>query len=130
MIEVFRNLFVGAQEDEAAVHGVSGWYVIHACKEPYHRQNGYTDAADLHAFHGKCETKASWTRGLFISQSGFSEQGLIAFGKGKRLICIDGLDLSDTLRRGLHLPNVLSAKVRRAGEHGTPFVRVRDLFPE
>jgi hypothetical protein len=93
-------------------------------------QNAYTDAGDLHPFHGKCEGKASWTRGLFISQSGFSDQGLIAFGKGKRLICMDGLDLSDTLRRGLHLQDVLLAKVRRAGEHGTPFVRVRDLFPE
>lgn len=93
-------------------------------------QNGYTDAADLHAFHGKCEQKASWTRGLFLSQTGFSEQGLVAFGKGKRLICMDGLDLFDTLRRGLHLQDVLLAKVRRAGEQGTPFVRVRDLFPE
>jgi hypothetical protein len=93
-------------------------------------QNARTDAADLHAFHGKCENKASWTRGLFISQSGFSEQGLIAFGNGKRLICLDGLDLFDTLRRGLHLQDVLLAKVRRAGENGTPFVSVRDLFPE
>jgi hypothetical protein len=43
MIEVFKNLFVGAQEDEMAVRGHSGWYVIHACKEPYHRQAlGYT----------------------------------------------------------------------------------------
>lgn len=46
-------------------------------------QNTYTDAADLHAFHGKCENKASWTRGLFISQSGFSEDGLVAFGRVK-----------------------------------------------
>lgn len=43
MIEVFENLFVGSQEDEAAVRGQSGWYVIHACKEPYHRKAlGYT----------------------------------------------------------------------------------------
>lgn len=43
MIEVFTNLFVGSQEDEAAIRPQSGWYVIHACKEPYHRQAlGYT----------------------------------------------------------------------------------------
>ena len=43
MIEVVRNLFVGSQEDESSVRGQSGWYFIHACKEPYHRQAlGYT----------------------------------------------------------------------------------------
>ncbi len=43
MIEVFRNLFVGSEEDEIAVRRQSGWYVIHACKDPYHRQAlGYT----------------------------------------------------------------------------------------
>jgi len=43
MIEVVGNLFVGSQEDEASVRGESGWYFIHACKDPYHRQAlGYT----------------------------------------------------------------------------------------
>lgn len=93
-------------------------------------QNAQTDAGDLLAFNGKCENKANWTRGLFLSQSGFTSDGLTAFGKGKRLICMDGLDLADALRRGLHLQDVLLAKVRRAGETGAPFVRVRDLFPE
>jgi hypothetical protein len=45
MIEVYKNLFVGSQNDEAAIRGRSGWFVIHACKEPYHRQAlGYTTA--------------------------------------------------------------------------------------
>lgn len=38
MIEVHRNLFVGSEADEAVVRGQSGWFVVHACKEPYHRQ--------------------------------------------------------------------------------------------
>ena len=38
LIEVFGNLFVGSQEDEIAIRQQSGWYFIHACKEPYHRQ--------------------------------------------------------------------------------------------
>ena len=38
MIEVYDNLFVGSQEDEAALRRQVGWYVVHACKEPYHRQ--------------------------------------------------------------------------------------------
>lgn len=43
MIEVHPNLFVGSQDDEAAISWQPGWFVVHACKEPYHRQAlGYT----------------------------------------------------------------------------------------
>ena len=43
MIEVHPNLFVGSQDDEVAIRGQAGWYVVHACKEPYHREAlGYT----------------------------------------------------------------------------------------
>jgi hypothetical protein len=38
MIEVMPNLFVGDQSDETRIRGQAGWFVIHACKEPYHRQ--------------------------------------------------------------------------------------------
>jgi hypothetical protein len=91
-------------------------------------QGALSGAADLHAFHGKVEQKARWARGLFISQSGFSEDGLSAFGRGKRVICMDGLDLYEILNRELPLNSVLERKVRRAAETGAPFVRVRDLF--
>ncbi|MBB4084032.1 restriction endonuclease [Brevundimonas lenta] len=90
-------------------------------------QNAFVGAADLYAFNGKVEEKAAWARGLFISYCGFSEDGLHAFGRGKRLICMDGLDLSETLMGGLSLTDVLRRKVRRAAETGQPFVRVRDL---
>lgn len=92
-------------------------------------QDAQTGAADLHTFHGKLEQKAAWTRGLFVSNSGFSEHGLDAFGRGKRVICMDGLDLFDTLDRDLPLNHVLEKKVRKAAETGLPFVRVRDIFP-
>ncbi len=85
--------------------------------------------ADLHVFHGKIEQKAAWTRGLFVSNSGFSEDGLAAFGRGKRVVCMDGFDLYETLEREIPLAQVLERKVRRAAETGSPFVRVRDLFP-
>ncbi len=43
MIEVHRNLFVGAQADEEQVRGQPGWFFIHACKDPYHRKElGYS----------------------------------------------------------------------------------------
>ena len=38
MIEVYTNLFVGAEHDEVSLRGQDGWFVVHACKEPYHRQ--------------------------------------------------------------------------------------------
>ncbi len=85
--------------------------------------------ADLHTFHGKIEQKAAWTRGLFVSNSGFSEDGLVAFGRGKRVICMDGLDLYELLDREIPLNQVLERKVRRAAETGMLFLRVRDLFP-
>ena len=85
--------------------------------------------ADLHTFHGKIEQKAAWTRGLFVSNSGFTEEGLVAFGRGKRVICMDGYDLYETLQREIPLNHVLERKVRRAAETGSPFIRVRDLFP-
>jgi hypothetical protein len=66
---------------------------------------------------------------LFVSKSGFTEDGLVAFGRGKRVICMDGLDLFDTLSRELPLNHVLEKKVRRAAETGLPFARVRDIFP-
>ena len=85
--------------------------------------------ADLHTFHGKVEQKAAWTRGLFVSNSGFTEDGLAAFGRGKRVVCMDGLDMFDALSRELPLNDVIGRKVRRAAETGHPFARVRDLFP-
>jgi hypothetical protein len=39
MIEVYPNLFVGNEQDyEFKVSNQDGWSVVHACKEPYHRQ--------------------------------------------------------------------------------------------
>ena len=83
---------------------------------------------ELHAFQGKIQEKAAWTRGLFISDSGFSEDGLHAFGRGKSIVCMDGLDLYEMLERKLPLNHVLEQKIRKASETGAPFARVRDLF--
>jgi len=93
-------------------------------------QNAQTGVADLHTFHGKLEQKASWTRGLFVSNSGFTEDGIAAFGRGKRLVCVDGLDLYDIMHRGLPLGEALERKIRRAAETGHPFARIRDLYPQ
>ncbi len=87
-----------------------------------------TPAADLRNFHGKVQEKASWARGLFISNSGFTGEGLLAFGRAKSIICMDGLDLWTMLERRIPLTEVLDRKVRHAAERGAVFCTVADLF--
>ena len=39
MVEIYPNLFIGSEQDyEGKIKGKEGWWVVHACKEPYHRQ--------------------------------------------------------------------------------------------
>ena len=39
MIEILTNLYIGNQDDyERNVKFQEGWAIVHACKEPYHRQ--------------------------------------------------------------------------------------------
>lgn len=46
MIEVHPRLFVGNECDGRAAVGQDGWFVVHACKEPYHRAAlGYASPA-------------------------------------------------------------------------------------
>jgi len=47
MTEVHKNLFVGNEIDyDLTVKNQEGWSVVHACKEPYHRQAlGYSGRA-------------------------------------------------------------------------------------
>ncbi len=47
MIEIHPNLFIGNEYDyESKVRNNLGWCVVHACKEPYHRQAlGYIQRA-------------------------------------------------------------------------------------
>lgn len=46
MIEVHSNLFVGNETDASVALKEDDWYIIHACKEPFHRQAlGYSGRA-------------------------------------------------------------------------------------
>jgi hypothetical protein len=85
--------------------------------------------ADLMTFSGKVSGKAAWARGLFVSNSGFTIDGLEAFSRGRQtnLICMDGLDLYEMLARRVSLTAVLEAKARRAAETNRACVPVREL---
>lgn len=47
MIEIYPKLYIGNEKDyELTVKNQAGWCVVHACKEPYHRQAlGYISRA-------------------------------------------------------------------------------------
>jgi hypothetical protein len=91
--------------------------------------NTLTDIGPLHILQGKVEQKAGWTRGLFVSYAGFSPTAFSAWGSGKRVMCMDGLDIFDALDRHIPLDIVLEKKARRMAESGKAYVQVRELFP-
>jgi hypothetical protein len=118
--EPFRNR--GEQIDGSFMMG-DNTYLLEA-----KWQHAPIGVADLHIFEGKLMQKAAWARGLFVSYSSFTDEGLAAFGRGKRTICIDGLDLYEMLDRAIPFDHVIDRKARRAVETGSPFIRLRDLF--
>ena len=92
-------------------------------------QNESVGATLLRSFSTSVMSKSAWSRGLYVSYTGFSPDGLAAFGRGLStpIICIDGLDLAQTLEANVSLTDLLQAKARRAAESGNPFVRIADL---
>jgi hypothetical protein len=85
--------------------------------------------AELMVFSGKVSGKAAWARGLFVSISGFTVEGLEAFSRGRQtnLICMDGFDLHEILSRRAPLITVLTLKARRAAETNLAYVPVTEL---
>ncbi len=130
--DLFNAFALGAREPFRLVgEQIDGSFVMsgetYLIEAKWH--NSQCGAAPLHTFHGKLEQKAVWARGVFISYAGFTPEGLHAFGRAKRVVCVDGLDLHEALRREITLPHLLESKVRRAAETGEPFTGVRNLFP-
>jgi len=92
-------------------------------------QNAPVGQKDLLVFRGKVESKATWSRGLFISYSGFTKDGLEAFSRGRstNLIAMSGEDLFFILHGKIGLDKVISLKSRYAAETGGIMIRVYDL---
>jgi hypothetical protein len=85
---------------------------------------------ELQSFAGVVHTKSAWTRGLFLSYSGFTTEGLEAFARGNatHIICMDGAELWQVMDRKLNLTEVLIRKTRRAAETGQAFVALGSLY--
>lgn len=84
---------------------------------------------ELYAFAGVVKSKASWSRGLFISYSGFSSDGLTAFERGeKAIIGLSGDELRYILAHNVDLASALRLKARHAAETGEVFMPLQDLL--
>ena len=88
-----------------------------------------TAQIDLLAFREKVESKSAWSRGLFVSISGFTDDGLTAFARGRatNIIGMTGQDLFFVLSGDISLTDALSRKARRAAETGEFYVPVFEL---
>jgi hypothetical protein len=86
--------------------------------------------ADLLVFSGKVSGKAQWARGLVISYSGYSDEGLHAFRVGKQtnIVCMDRSDLRFVLDGRASLADLIARKARRAVEENSAFVPAETLF--
>jgi len=88
--------------------------------------NKQIDQSDLLVFHGKVEGKSKWSRGLYVSYSGFTPDGLTAYSKGRptNIIGMDSQDLFYILNGEMSLVEAINRKARRAAETGEFFVSV------
>lgn len=93
-------------------------------------QNALVGNTELLTLHGKVGGKSTWSRGIFISYSGFSEGGLEAFSKGRptNLIAVTGQDLYFVLDGRMPLNQMVRLKARLAAEEGRVFVPVQELL--
>lgn len=101
---------------------IDGSFVLH--NEVYLLEAKWTnkkiDKGDLIVFNDKVSSKSGFTRGLFISFSGFSDEALATFACGRtvNIILMTVQDLAIVLEKKLDLTKVLSAKVRALAEEG------------
>jgi len=100
---------------------------IYLLEAKWHKDK--TSEKDLLIFRGKIDGKATWSRGLFVSYLGFTDEGLQAFAKGKpaNMIGMDGLDIFFILDGKMRLEEAIKRKVRRAAETNEFFVSVQAL---
>jgi hypothetical protein len=115
------------EQIDGSFHLEGGVYLLEA-----KWQDARVGLAGLLTFNGKVEGKAQWSRGLFVSYSGFSEEGLNAFAQGRRtsIICMDGLDLAHVLSGRIDLVEVVERKARRAAETNRASFRCASCSPQ
>lgn len=88
--------------------------------------------ADLLVFRGKVEGKSQWTRGLFLSVSGFTQPAIEAITRGKspNIVLMDGADLVAVLEGHVPLDRGLAFKIRSLAETGRVYVPLKEWLYE
>lgn len=86
--------------------------------------------ADLLIFRGKIEGKSAYTRGVFISISGVSDEAKQAIVHGKQLtfFVMDGYDLTMVLSENISLIEFLRQRRRILAEEGLVVVPYQELW--
>lgn len=84
----------------------------------------------LREFRDKVDAKATWSRGILVSWSGFTEDALTALGRGRatNAIGLSGQDLFFVLDGQITLADTIRKKVRRAAETGEFYVPLQGLL--
>lgn len=86
--------------------------------------------AELLVFHGKIGGKSTWSRGLYVSNSGFSDDGLFAYSHGRatNMIGMNGQDIYFILSGEITLNEAIERKARWAAETGDFFMSIYNLM--
>jgi hypothetical protein len=86
-------------------------------------------ASELDTLAGKLSRKLDNTLGLFLSISGYSEDGVKAHSSGRRLMLLmDGSDLMAILEGRIDLIQLLLRKRREASQTGNIYLRIHEIL--
>jgi hypothetical protein len=101
---------------------------VYLLEAKWHSKQISQDA--LLIFREKVESKSQWSRGLLVSISGFTDDGIAAFARGRatNIIGMTGQDLYFILSGEISLVDAIARKARRAAESGEFYVPVFDLL--
>lgn len=101
---------------------IDGSFILH--NEVYLLEAKWTnkplDKSDLVIFNEKVSSKSSFTRGLYISYSGYSDEALRTFASGRKvsIVLMTVQELAITLSRKTELKDLIWSKVRALAEEG------------
>jgi len=81
------------------------------------------DKAELVIFNEKVGSKSRYTRGLFISYAGYTQEALASFGNGRtvNIILMTVQELAIWLERDMNIKDMIWRKVRALAEEGEYF---------
>lgn len=87
---------------------------------------GPVNRSDLVVFADKVSRKSKFTRGIFVSHSGYVENAVetYAIGKTPEIILIDMKEMTWALENGINIEDVLSKKVRKLIEEGKIYYNI------